>query len=629
MNLAASIKKKRYAVIITTSFVITILIALSFFASLAYNTALQTRGFVLGESVSAYDELTAASSALGEWDIETALDKVEKAHEHFAAIEEATERYGPFLRSALIFNKKAKSYYHLAKAGLHSTKAAKILGESFSRGDPYALIQYLARLQADLEEAREPIERAYKESRKIDLSYFTDSKQARIKALQEGLSFLFSELDPLLNTISALRTILGEHGTRRYLILFENSGEIRPTGGFIGSLAIADIKDGKLNKFFVPSGGTYDFRYGLTEHLRSPRPFSILNPEWQIQDCNWFPDFPTSAQKCAWFAEGSIGSSFDGVIAITDTVVTDLLSIIGPIPILEYETVITAENFVPFTQTLVESEEARASGAPKKIIADLFPLIIDRITNALSDHAKRFSLALALTDALNRKNLLLFMEDEGLQKWLNKENWSGASGVKYALDYLHVNTALINGGKSEFAVRQEARYEVLEDALGANMASVSVTREHMGSASEYPDFDALVNRDNLAYIRVYAPFGSVFAGIEGDVFDPTALFQKQDDLNDDSILAKIEGAPLIDEKTKTRITNEFGKTAFGNYMKIAPGEKKTVRFIYKLPFTKKDIEERGYTLFVQKQGGIVSRLVVNLEGKTLYDGELEEDMVIK
>ncbi len=629
MNFAVHIKKKRYAVIITTFFVITILIALSFFASVAYNSVLQTRGFVLGESVSAYDELTAASSALEKWDIQTALDKVEKAHEHFAAIEEATERYWPFLRPALILNKKAESYYHLAKAGLHSTKAAAILGESFGRGNSYALIPYLARLQADIDKAREPIERAYKESREVDLSYFTDSKQSRIKELQQGLSFLISELDPFLETLFSLRTILGERGSRRYLILFQNSGEIRPTGGFIGSFAVADVMDGKVNKFFVPSGGTYDLRYGLREHLRSPRPFSILNPEWQAQDCNWFPDFPTSAQKCAWFAEGSIGSSFDGVIAITDTVVTDFLSIIGPIPIPEYETVITAENFIPFTQTLVESESARASGAPKKVIADLFPLIIDQLTNVLSDHSKRFSLALTLTDALNRKNLLLFMDDEGLQKWLNKENWSGAIGAKSALDYLHVNTALINGGKSEFAVRQQVQYDVFEDSLGALVASLKITREHTSSASDNPIFNELVNRDNLAYIRVYAPFGSVFFGIEGDVFDPTALFQKQEDLNNDSLLADVEGAPLIDEKTKTRITNEFGKTAFGNYMKIAPGEKKTVRFIYKLPFTKKDIKERGYTLFAQKQGGVVSSFVVNLEGKTLYDGELDEDKMIK
>lgn len=618
----------RYITVIIALFGVAFGAASPFLAFVTYRSLLHTRGRVLGESVRAYEDLTAASSAFHASDIGGALKNVSEAHEHFAVIEGELKRYGPLARLALLFNGKARSYYHLAQTGLHSTKAATILGRSGDARGTEGLIPYLLRLHGAVEEAREPIESAYRESQDIDLSYFTDSERAQIEELRQGLSFIVSEFDPFLETLSAVRRILGEGGTRRYLLLFQNSGELRPTAGFIGSLAIIDILDGRLNTFFVPSGGTYDLRYGLTEHRRSPRPFSILNPEWQPQDCNWFPDFLTSAKKCAWFVEGAIGSSFDGVVALTDGVVVDLLRILGPIPLPEYETVITSENFVPFTQTVVESDEARASGSPKAVIADLFPIIADRLMDA--DWGDRLSLARALLDALARKDLLLYMEDDGLQAWLEKENWGGVIGGDDVLDdYLHVNAALVNGGKSEFAVQQTVQYDVFEDSSGPIIASVAITREHKRSASGNSEFDALVNLDNVSYIRVYAPENSVFLGIEGDVFDPDGLFQDQTAFTDDAFLREVEGSPLIDEATKTRITHEFGKTAFGNYLKVAPGEKKTITFIYKLPFTRRDIEERGYTLFVQKQGGIVSRLIVKVFGKIIYDGALEKDSMIK
>lgn len=636
MNLVSEVASKqkerivfRYAAIIVAFFAITLLASSPFIALRAYRAVRVSTGRVAGESSQAYRELIDASSALHKWDISGALKNVEKAHEHFAAIEAEAKRYVPLFQIALAFSKKGQSYYHLAKTGLYSTKAATILGSSEKTRDHTALSR-LAAFQALIESAREPINQAEEESKRIVLAYFTPEERARVEELQRALAFTASELDPMLERLKVARQILGENGTRRYLLLFQNSGELRPTGGFIGSLAIADIKDGGLNTFFVPHGGTYDLRYGLRERIRSPRPFSILNPEWQMQDCNWFPDFRASAKKCAWFAEGSAGSSFDGVVAITDEFVIDLLKIFGPIPLPEYGTVITADNFIPFTQTLVESEEARLSGAPKQIIADFFPIMADRIFGSVSEPKEEFSLASALLAALKQKNLMLFMEDDALQAHLEKENWAGAIEDAETIDYLHVNTAVVNGGKSEFAVRQEARYDVLEDASGALIASLRVTRGHTVNYNDNPDFAALVNRDNLAYIRVYAPRGSELIGVEGDIFDPTPFFQSQgDDFSDDEFLLATEGSPLIDERTKTRITEEFGKTSFGNYLIIAPGEEKTITFIYKLPFAKKDLKERGYSLFAQKQGGMASRLSVSEFGKTLYEGELEEDAVIR
>ena len=85
----------------------------------------------------------------------------------------------------------------------------------------------------------------------------------------------------------------------------------------------------------------------------------------------------------------------------------------------------------------------------------------------------------------------------------------------------------------------------------------------------------------------------------------------------------------IHSKTGTRITEEFGKTSFGNWNMVEPGHTSKVYFTYKLPFkvslddsieqtnTEKwkevfagvDHEMSRYSLVVQKQSGTESSFV--------------------
>ena len=52
-----------------------------------------------------------------------------------------------------------------------------------------------------------------------------------------------SDIDELL---SLFLSLAGFKQPSTYLILFQNSMELRPTGGFIGSVALASFTDGRL-----------------------------------------------------------------------------------------------------------------------------------------------------------------------------------------------------------------------------------------------------------------------------------------------------------------------------------------------------------------------------------------------
>ena len=85
----------------------------------------------------------------------------------------------------------------------------------------------------------------------------------------------------------AARDLLGE-GQPHTTVFFENSGEIRATGGFPGSLATLTGNQGILSSIF---SDIYAFSWKLTEVLPSPPGFERLTDRLQLQDANYFSIF--------------------------------------------------------------------------------------------------------------------------------------------------------------------------------------------------------------------------------------------------------------------------------------------------------------------------------------------------
>ena len=111
---------------------------------------------------------------------------------------------------------------------------------------------------------------------------------------------------------------------------------------------------------------------------------------------------------------------------------------------------------------------------------------------------------------------------------------------------------------------------------------------------------------NIDYLRLYVPEGSElilaegFTQPEADLFLPVESGYVQD-----TDLAAVTGEVVIDGRTQTRVSQEFGQTVFGNWIQTEPGESSTVTVRYLLPFrVERSTWSPGkYSLFVQKQPG--------------------------
>lgn len=417
--------------------------------------------------------------------------------------------------------------------------------------------------------------------------------------------------------------LLGMTRDKRYLLLFQNNTEARATGGFVGSYALVDFRNGKIRNLEVPEGGSYDTEGGMRVMVAAPAPMQLVNPLWHFWDANWWPDWPKSARKMAWFYEKSGGPTVDGVVSFTPTFFEEILEIVGPIKLDDYGIEITGDNFWETVQTIIEEVPNKNNPAylssdankPKKIIGDLAHEVLEVMPERL-DREKLVRLVKIVNDSLHKRHVLFYFVDKELQGRIEKYGWSGRI-KETAWDYLNVINTNIAGQKTDRVIDQKIslKTEVSDDGIAVN--TLTIERKHNGKKG-----DNYTGVRNVNWLRVYVPRGSLL--IESGGFDePDSEYFEEPDgewLVDDDLV--VENNAVVGDGSGTKIYEESGKTVFANWTMIDPGDTQEIVFIYQLPFKvgvkevveKEDdrfssffdaprVEIAPYALMVQKQAG--------------------------
>jgi hypothetical protein len=403
----------------------------------------------------------------------------------------------------------------------------------------------------------------------------------------------FTEIAP------ALRRILGEEQERRYLVLFQNNAELRPSGGFVGSFAIVDVDRGRVKRMEVPAGGSYDLQGSLRAHVLAPDPLRLINAKWEFQDGNWFPDFPTTAQKMQWLYTQGGGPSVDGVIAINAPVLSALLRVTGPIRMPEYGLTADADNILQTAQEIVESPSARASGRPKQFIADLLPRVLDRAMTL--DEQSALKGLVVFGDALNHKDIQFYFADPTTQEAFNARGWTGRiPALPAGFDALEVVRANIAGEKSDAVIDTDIQHHATISEDGTVTDTTTITLTHHGVKGA-----AFTGARNVTYLRLYVPAGSALQSAIGDFDVPDLkLFDiPPTGYGPDQTLADATGILLHDPASGTAVNNEFNRTVFGNWVQTEPGASSKVTFTYTLPFKVRLPDANTYGLAIGRQSG--------------------------
>lgn len=490
----------------------------------------------------------------------------------------------------------------------HNTASLLAPAEDSNSAPTQELTSSLVLLHSALFPAIEHVNAAADYLADVDPDALPAEKRDVIRDAQQQLPLVQYTLIDSVDLVEMFLTILGHDHAKRYLVLFQNNHELRPTGGFIGSLALLDIEKGVVTGLDVPAGGVYDVAGQFTKNIIAPTPLHLVNPSWNLQDANWFPHFPASAQKIQWFYEHSRGPSVDGVITLIPRVVEELLRLTGPIDMTEdFGTVIDADNFYDEFQTRAE-EKFDATRESKKIIGAMLPLLLQRVVAELDDPERVIALVQMFQEFLDAKDILMSMNDPLLERQIASHGWNGEF-ISSDRDYLAVVHANIAGGKTDSVIDNVITHEAVIADDGAITNTVTLTRVHRGSVR-----DPLTNIKNTDYVRFYVPKGSIVVSAEGfQPPDASLFFQPDADAVADADLRVLSGDVLVNEATHVATNTEFGKLVIGGWIQTPVGASSTVKITYRLPFR---ITVGGlwqttdrYSLLVQKQPGSVNTVL--------------------
>jgi hypothetical protein len=381
--------------------------------------------------------------------------------------------------------------------------------------------------------------------------------------------------------------ILGWGMPRRYLILAQDPAELRPTGGYIGSVLLVTFADGELTERRFLDVIKLDERTGhpfvepppeLAAHL-------LGDGSWLLADAGWSPDFPTSARDAIrLYGIESGDERIDGVISLTTFAVDHLLEVLGPVQVPGTDVVVHPGE-VTLT-SLRQTREFQADGTRKGFLDDLAAELLDRLFSLPSE--QWVPMAQRLETIGRERQVMAWFRDPDAEALMERIGWSGQIRQD-AGDYLFaVDSNVAPSGKLNLVVDRSTTLDVAIDDEGSTTSTLRLDwRNDAGLEGQPYEFlrDASLSPDGIygAWVRVLVPLRAE--------------------------LLEASGTGALPVSGAERVDTEAGRTAFGNYLMIRPG---TADLSYR--WTTPNVieaegDERVYRLTIQKQPGMRSERV--------------------
>jgi hypothetical protein len=443
------------------------------------------------------------------------------------------------------------------------------------------------------------------------------SRLVSIKETIDNAANLFVNAQPLLTNLPSM---LGAATEKRYLVIFQNDKELRPTGGFMTAYAQFRVVQGKM--ILEKSDDIYSLDAALTK--KYPAPPEILNYlpgvyNLNIRDSNLSPDFKVSMQQFESMYVNTGGHEhIDGIVAMDTHVLVEALRILGPIYVDGREFSAVIDKRCNCAKAIYEMEDY--SSRPVNYVkldrkGEIGILLRTILQMALGVSPSKYwgSLFQMLITEINDKHVLTYFHDPTTQKAAESFNMAGrimtasesAAVLKYqegqGWDYLHINQANMGGAKSNMFVTEKVTKETTINGDGTIQTKLTIDYKN-----PYPGSDCGLESGGLClnaplrdWLRVYTPAGSKLVNSRGTQ------------------------SPKQKKAESMSTLNDLGKTVFQGFLVVDPLGTAKVELTYSSP-----IKPVGgvYKLLIQRQSGTDDQeFILKLNGRTRADEPLLTD----
>lgn len=537
----------------------------------------------------AYSDIKNVPELLGQADSSAAQTMAESAFQHFNRSQKSISRlkwvfvvtgrqslYVSLSRSLSSATYFSRSIYYFAKASAPVSSLWQTI-----RPDSTEVfnVENFEKAKTDFSKAQNDLQLAAAEFKEVNTADFAFNAKAKnsIESYKVALDIAFSNVDLASSAFTGLADIIGVTEPKKYLVLFQNSNEIRPTGGFIGSYAVLELKNGKISNLTIDDVYNPDGQIDL-KNIKVPSPTPIqkmLNePNLHIRNANWNPDFPQSSRDIQDLYYRVTGSKVDGVIALDLVFAKNILDLTGPIFLSAYNEEISAQNLYERAEYHSEFNYTEGSQQKRSFLTVLGSKLLEKMFALPKE--KLPEMWAATYASLNGKHLLVYLNNNSFAASLEARGWDG-SLVKTAEDYLYVVNANMGGTKANYFVKNEMNYQILSDTRDGLLRGVLTLKyTHTGESDAWP------GGPYKDYLRVLTQSGSKLTGAK----------------------IKLDGKEAVDLFKEIVIAKVGNYNSFETSFVLNPKEVAEVTFYYDLPQNLSlSAENQKYNLYWQKQPG--------------------------
>ncbi|MBT6401132.1 NAD-dependent epimerase/dehydratase family protein [candidate division WWE3 bacterium] len=507
------------------------------------------------------------------------LYKAQKAHKRTEVFftmfgkQDAFESSGALLSSAR----------HFARATYYSAKAADPFAKIWETIKPNSELAFeessFLEAEVNLNEAKSSLQQALGDYKRVEVENLPEKVQTQAKEFGSILELAIDAVETGSSLAADIPNLLGsQNQLKRYLVLFQNSHEIRATGGFIGSYAVVEVQNGKIETLTIDDIYNPDGQIDVRDIQVSPvSPLDEILGEDRayIRNANWNPDFPESVEDIKDLYFRVTGKEVDGIAAVDLFFAENILRVTGPVFLTAFGEEVSSENLYERAQLHSEFNYENGSNQKRAFLTIFGGKLLEGIFALSSEDMPK--LMTEVTKALEERHLMISLSDSTFGAELEKKGWDGSLKDISASDYLYVVNSNVGGTKANYFVRNNMEYTVTSQTRDGLLRGVlSLKYNHTGTDLAWP------GGPYKDYVRVLTQEGSNLTGAA----------------------VSYDGGQNKDIFEDIVITKEGKYNSFETLIELAPQQNATLTFYYDLPSDLSITQtNKDYNLYWQKQPG--------------------------
>lgn len=397
------------------------------------------------------------------------------------------------------------------EAAAHSgtpAQKAKIVGQAVTHAG-----ELMSRLSPDIYAANRSVQ-AMNPAR---MPKFLASRGMDVASLRAMSGTVVKLLPAMTGPHPLLASLVGLPTPAEYLVIFQNSGELRATGGFMTAFAYINFTDGRLGKIASENIEALDKQ--VTYQPPAPVPVNYLPVTyWHLRDANTgmptgqaaVPDVPEAVNNIMRFYNSIPNVPYlNGIVFVNTWFVDQLIADVGglTVPTVPGKSIHLTPQNANYEMEMMAEGGALPPRERKSFIGTMMRELLHQVFHGHLSELLR--VAGTLSKSLNDEQLMLYFHNARAQALVAQHNWGGIIPAHVPGDFVEVVDENLLGHKDNYWMREWYNVDI-KTVNGRNLETVTMHWREPAIVVPKPPYLVVPYH---AWVTVFAPIGSQYVSM--------------------------------------------------------------------------------------------------------------------